>query len=370
MKVLRRGCKQWLLIVVSSILLLFLLHKTPFVTLPPFLIADAVRNAHQQLPWPGQWRDDVAKADVPRLAQPIDRIAPGDDDSLVGANASGDILLVNFSHSLASHAFQAVRNDQAIDQVRKVKNVSFDICRKADFTKRMSRPMIALASVPGSGNTWVRYLLERASGVLTGSVYRDKHLLAGGFRGEFANPAMRNTLVIKTHDTGSAKSTAHYQGAIVIVRNPYNTLLSYANLINAGHTGWATETYFKSEKWDKFIQSASISWEDRITSWLPRNNVRVLFYEDLKSDLRNQIIQLLRFLDFPVDHDRLDCMEAHPEGDFHRKAKYLGGNDPTTFDLFSDRHREIIDEHVKRASDALRKYGFIDHDLSYAGLER
>ncbi len=35
------------------------------------------------------------------------------------------------------------------------------------------KPPMALASYPGSGNTWVRYLLEAASGVFTGSRYKD-----------------------------------------------------------------------------------------------------------------------------------------------------------------------------------------------------
>ena len=35
------------------------------------------------------------------------------------------------------------------------------------------RAPIALASYPGSGNTWLRYLIEGAGGVFTGSRYKD-----------------------------------------------------------------------------------------------------------------------------------------------------------------------------------------------------
>jgi len=38
------------------------------------------------------------------------------------------------------------------------------------------RAPTALASYPGSGNTWVRYLLEAASGIFTGSRYKDLQL--------------------------------------------------------------------------------------------------------------------------------------------------------------------------------------------------
>lgn len=48
-------------------------------------------------------------------------------------------------------------------------------CRKQlrYHSKSNQRYRIALASFPGSGNTWVRYLLQQASGILTGSVYHD-----------------------------------------------------------------------------------------------------------------------------------------------------------------------------------------------------
>ncbi len=34
------------------------------------------------------------------------------------------------------------------------------------------RLVVALASFPGSGNTWLRYLVQQATGVMTGSVYK------------------------------------------------------------------------------------------------------------------------------------------------------------------------------------------------------
>ena len=35
------------------------------------------------------------------------------------------------------------------------------------------RPPIALASYPGSGNTWLRHMIEGATGIFTGSRYKD-----------------------------------------------------------------------------------------------------------------------------------------------------------------------------------------------------
>ena len=44
--------------------------------------------------------------------------------------------------------------------------------------------IIALASYPGSGNTWVRHLLQQATGILTGSIYLDPTLREKGFPGK------------------------------------------------------------------------------------------------------------------------------------------------------------------------------------------
>lgn len=38
----------------------------------------------------------------------------------------------------------------------------------------------ALASYPGSGNTWLRFLIESASGVFTGSLYKDLEIQMSG----------------------------------------------------------------------------------------------------------------------------------------------------------------------------------------------
>ena len=48
----------------------------------------------------------------------------------------------------------------------------------------ISRNLTALISFPGSGNTWVRHLLEEVTGVYTGSIYCDKVLKKSGFLGE------------------------------------------------------------------------------------------------------------------------------------------------------------------------------------------
>lgn len=45
-----------------------------------------------------------------------------------------------------------------------------------------SIPKMSLASYPGSGNTWIRGIIERLTGIFTGSIYEDQQLYANGRR--------------------------------------------------------------------------------------------------------------------------------------------------------------------------------------------
>ena len=53
---------------------------------------------------------------------------------------------------------------------------SADCQRKVKLGKKNELELIMLASFPGSGNTWMRLLLEDASGYYTGSVFSDGSL--------------------------------------------------------------------------------------------------------------------------------------------------------------------------------------------------
>lgn len=84
------------------------------------------------------------------------------------------------------------------------------------------RGVYLLHSCPGSGNTWVRHLIEELTGVFTGSVYCDRLLTASGMWGE----GMDNQYVsvVKDH-MPSYKSKR--SAVIGIVRNPYHAIMSY-----------------------------------------------------------------------------------------------------------------------------------------------
>ena len=120
-------------------------------------------------------------------------------------------------------------------------------------------PLVALVSFHGSGNTWLRYLLEQATGVYTGSIYCD-NVLKAGFPGE--SIASGNVVAIKTHhpdtrtlpkDIQLSTGRVMYHKAIVLVRDPYDALVSEANRrwnsnrSRNSHIGIADETSFISK---------------------------------------------------------------------------------------------------------------------------
>ena len=68
---------------------------------------------------------------------------------------------------------------------------NFSLLRSLD----PSGPITVLASMPGSGNSWVRHLLQLATGILTGSVYREE--ITEEFPGNYLGDG--SALVIKDH---------------------------------------------------------------------------------------------------------------------------------------------------------------------------
>ena len=131
-------------------------------------------------------------------------------------------------------------------------------CRLMDGKKR---GRYALVSLPGSGNTWVRGLLEKATGVCTGSMWCDPSLRAK----HFCTEGVRSTsvLIVKNHDShlrwvgGSLLpgETVHnkpdFVGAILIHRDPFSATIAEWNrdaaIILKNATANKTEASITSE---------------------------------------------------------------------------------------------------------------------------
>ena len=79
------------------------------------------------------------------------------------------------------------------------KILSQNLTQNCDIKFANFDKLIALNSFPGSGNTWLRNLIEKSFGYYTGSVYMDQVLYYGGFKGEYTQPFSGHTIVQKIH---------------------------------------------------------------------------------------------------------------------------------------------------------------------------
>ena len=99
-------------------------------------------------------------------------------------------------------------------------------CKKMSF--KTSGPVVALSSIPGSGNSWIRQLLESATGIYTGAVYCDTSYVTAGMIGE--GMTTNSVLVVKMHFAPTfVRSYLHNEKAIYVVRSPFAAILAENN---------------------------------------------------------------------------------------------------------------------------------------------
>ena len=114
-------------------------------------------------------------------------------------------------------------------------------CKQKSF--KSSGPVVALVSYPGSGNSWVRQLLESATGIYTGAVYCDPAYVEAEMIGEGVQT--NNVLAIKLHqEPFDANQFLDNEKAIYIVRSPFGAILAENNRFEGGsHTLEADYNY-------------------------------------------------------------------------------------------------------------------------------
>ena len=64
-----------------------------------------------------------------------------------------------------------------------------------------------------------------------------------GFKGERENWRKGNTIAVKTHRFDD-EHISSFDGAILIIRNPYKAIISEHNRKFGGHTGFASEKHY------------------------------------------------------------------------------------------------------------------------------
>ncbi|TRY68247.1 hypothetical protein TCAL_04080 [Tigriopus californicus] len=227
-------------------------------------------------------------------------------------------------------------------------------------------PMVALASFPGSGNTWLRYLIQQASGILTGSVYKDYALLKNGFPAE--NIVNGSVVVIKTHEFGQ-QSLQAFDKAILLVRDPFSALQAEFNRRSGGHVGHASiEKYRRNngKYWRTFVHSKGADWEKMNLAWMdgfPPQDRLIVFYDDLMNQTEIELRRALNFLNMSVSEAMMTCAMSKREGIYKRSKKVLN------FDVFDSDMRQMLTDRQSRVFGNLgRSNLFQDEPLKDSGM--
>ncbi|XP_078294044.1 sialate:O-sulfotransferase 1 isoform X2 [Panthera onca] len=232
-------------------------------------------------------------------------------------------------------------------------------CTDRRFLPTKSKVFVALSSFPGAGNTWVRHLIEHATGFYTGSYYFDGTLYnkgaspaPAGFKGEKDHWRSRRTICVKTHESGR-REIEMFDSAILLIRNPYRSLVAEFNRKCAGHLGYAADRNWKSKEWPDFVNSYAAWWSSHVLDWLRYGKrLLVVHYEDLRRSLVPTLRDMVAFLNVSVSEERLLCVENNKEGSFWRRGRRPHDPEPFTPEM-----RALIDGYIRTVDRALREHG-------------
>lgn len=203
------------------------------------------------------------------------------------------------------------------------KMMKINWCKGPPKLKAAPGKTTALVSSPGSGNTWVRYLLQQVTGVSTGSVYKDVALLRNGFPSESVNNG--SVIVVKTHEYGASVRDS-FDAAILIIRDPFDSVLAEFNRRSGGHIGHASLEKFNKDQgkvWQKFAMDKVREWETMNLDWVKnfKKPLLVIFYNDLVDNLEESLAKMLKFLAVSYTKEDMKCVINRKEGIYRRKKK-------------------------------------------------
>jgi len=199
-------------------------------------------------------------------------------------------------------------------------------CREATYSSisflqnHLQRTPPLLYSFPGSGNTWVRLLLDFSTGVYSGSVYSDSALF-DVLPGEAvcnkrvsvikAHPHIQTYKILNAGNLLPGKCTEggvqRFDRAIFLLRDPFYAIWSEFQRRRSGsHVGGIPRTRFSDEKWRSHRGFLSLKYKEMMANEyagllksLAPADVFVVKYEDLKNPITREstLEGLVRFVD-------------------------------------------------------------------------
>ena len=244
-------------------------------------------------------------------------------------------------------------------------------CNSKKFGANYS--ITALHSFPGAGNTWTRYLIERATGAFTGSVYVDPSLVKT-FPGEkLGSKDYHKLIAVKSHNIGETGWTCNTEKelfetiksrndskCIILIRNPYHAILSeYKRVTTRSHTSSSklknsknfdkkfVSGFHRFGKIDKWIRPRYLETYRTSFNWCERK--LVIFYEKLKTDTIGELEKISKFLNSYNEKRFNKCIRLNPEfeGSFHRKTT-------KKLDPFTKKQKELVKKVVIELNETIK----------------
>ncbi|KAF0684064.1 Aste57867_23985 [Aphanomyces stellatus] len=174
---------------------------------------------------------------------------------------------------------------------------------------------IALVSYPRSGNSLMRGLLESVTGVYTGCDTRPDRSLSVelqkfGMKGE--GVVDESVWFVKSHyPERSGYLPVTIQKAILVVRNPWDSINSYFNmtLTNSHNKSVHDDMYTRfADRWDAMIKNEIQVWIKFHQYWINKVDiaVQVVRYEDLLVHRKETLHRVFKFI---LDKDPKDSLE-------------------------------------------------------------
>lgn len=214
---------------------------------------------------------------------------------------------------------------------------------------------IYLASYPRSGNHWVRYLVEDATGIATSSVYCDpdpQHLpdpfpwggycCDHGYLGTCRYPTVEDVVLLKTHGAHCYCAYDRQPSLCVIrlVRNPIDAIWSYYVYVHNGNP--------PSDIIDRtFLKDQIKNWKRFNRYWDNQPNVLTIRYEDLMTATFENLSKILHLVSPEVPPEKIQeaVQKFPPEGNY---LKHIGHYNP-----------KDLEKIYKHFGNDLMKWGYI-----------
>eukprot|EP00092_Neocalanus_flemingeri_P100519 GFUD01128399.1.p1 GENE.GFUD01128399.1~~GFUD01128399.1.p1 ORF type:complete len:296 (-),score=82.11 GFUD01128399.1:114-887(-) len=236
---------------------------------------------------------------------------------------------------------------------------------------------------PGSGNTWVRFLLEAATGIATQSQNPPtvkKHQDRGCFLTfnhhmqldslEEGNP--ENYIFYPMDPQTRLFNMLYFNGrSVLLIRNPFKAIISmFIHMFSGTYSDsefgklakekkiFRNEFYeelnmtrFYTEEFEIFATETIDKWETIIRDWVELGDTLVVQLEDVVEDRILEIRRILEFLGIVPDERRLKCVKFGHFDVFKRQPIKMERNP------YKSRTEQMIYYRIEQANRVLLRHG-------------